>query len=158
MSELELSAQEKAIYDNALRLLARREYAEAELRQKLSHKMLGTYEQINTELDGIIERLQSLGYQDDERFAFAYARNRQSKGFGAERISLELGEKGISAELVEATLVQLEEHWPAVIGHVWQKKFRAAPADYAEKAKQQNFLRYRGFRFSDIEQLFSDLR
>ncbi|SMF07401.1 regulatory protein [Alteromonadaceae bacterium Bs31] len=153
-----MSDQAKAIYDKALRLLARREYSERELRQKLPQKMEGSQEQIYSELDEIIARLQSLGYQSDERFAFSYARMRQSKGFGAERISLELGEKGVATELVAQALAALEEKWPDIIGEAWQKKFKSPPADYAEKAKQQNFLRYRGFRYADIEQLFADIR
>ena len=55
--------------------------------------------------DLIVERLCSRGYVDDAKFATYYVENRfTKKGISAKRLKMELMSKGISPELIEATL------------------------------------------------------
>lgn len=50
----------------------------------------------------VSERMDELGYVDDERFATQWAASRQrSKGFGPRRLEVELIRKGISSELAK---------------------------------------------------------
>jgi len=147
---------ESQLFDAGVRLLARREHSAKELSLKLQQKF-NRCDALNSQLEAVIERLQDLGYQSDERFAESYARSRQAKGFGADRIALELGEKGVAEVFIQQALSGLASAWLDVIYHVWKKKFKSTPESYSERAKQQQFLRYRGFRSDDIAQLFAVL-
>ncbi|WP_075186883.1 regulatory protein RecX [Teredinibacter haidensis] len=146
---------ENKAYNAAIALLARREYSQKELTDKLFKKFCSAEGDI---LNTVIQRLTENSYLSDERFAEAYCRARVRKGFGLERLLLELAEKGICTELGEQVLIQFEEQWLTLVEQVWRKKYKTLPQNYAEKAKQQNFLRYRGFTFSDIDRLFTYLK
>lgn len=138
------------IKHGAIGLLGRREHSEHELRTKLQKK----YDADEKVLDALVEELKELNYLSDERFAEMYVRVRQSKGFGPNRIIRDLQEKGISHSLSEVALESVE-CWLVSAENTWRKKFGAAPVDYKEKSKQMQFLRYRGFRHSDIESVIS---
>lgn len=149
---------ETELYNRALRLLTRRDHSRTELSQKLKSRLQGASEIDNETLERVFNRLEDHGYLNDQRFAESYTRARMTKGFGADRIAMELAEKGISSAMSEMVLADYEEDWPALIQRVWQKKYRQPPEDFAERARQQNFLRYRGFRTVDIDRLFRSLR
>ena len=62
-------------------------------------------EDISRFSDGIISRLISKGYIDDEKFAEYYVENRfVKKGISKKRLGMELAEKGISRETIERVL------------------------------------------------------
>lgn len=62
-----------ALLQYAFRLLARRDYSEREMRQKLGQKMKQIYKKIeNTVLEKIIGRLLELNYLDDNKFTKQY--------------------------------------------------------------------------------------
>ena len=86
-----------SLHERALRCLALREHSRAELARKLGS--LGDADEVNAELD----RLTELGLLSDARFADAYVRAKAAR-FGAARLRLELGRKGVSAELIAASL------------------------------------------------------
>lgn len=147
-------------YNLAVSLLARREHSVVELRTKLSVKMAGRVDDqglVEPALTEIIDRLQRDNYLSDSRYAEVYAAARLRKGFGAERIALELNEKRVSEEIVAAVLADMESLWFEAMLSTWRKKFRHPPDGFKEKAKQQQFLRYRGYRFQDIDKLFAEL-
>lgn len=148
-------------YNLAVGLLARREHSVTELRSKLCAKLASKqdsqHQSLTTAVNTIIEKLLDDGYLSDQRFAEAYARARCRKGFGADRIKMELVEKGIDASLIEIALAPLEDQWCDHVLSTWQKKFGMPPVDYHQKAKQQSFLRYRGYRNQDIDYLFREL-
>lgn len=84
-----------------LDLLARRDYTEAELRERLSRRGVPA-----RDADGMLERLRELRLVDDARFAESYvATRRRSRG----RIALraELRRKGVDPALVERELEPL---------------------------------------------------
>lgn len=110
-------------------------------------------EDIVGELSLLIEQ----GVLNDERFAEAYAYHRAQKGFGPNRLRAELGERGVDDAVVEATLAAADFDWRTIIKSTWQKKFRNAPANFQEKAKQSRFLEYRGFTGNAISHLFAEL-
>lgn len=129
------------LYHVALGLLTRRDHSQKELELKLRAR----FSVSSIELDILFEALSTYGYLNDQRFASAYTRARMRKGFGPERIRMELREKGVADELIDIALSAEELDWSAVAQTVWQKKYRQPPNDLKEKAKQGNFLRYRGF-------------
>ena len=123
----------------AIKLLARREHSRAELAKKLA--LFGPTEEINSVLD----QLEHNGLLSDARMAAAYVRGHAAR-FGAARLGQNLRTKGISNELIEASLSQIEvldEKQRA--GTIWQRKFGVKPHDPREWARQARFLQGRGF-------------
>jgi regulatory protein len=55
----------------------------------------------------VIDRLNELGYLDDERFALQWAESRhRSKGYGPRRLESELIQKGISADMARKAVAE----------------------------------------------------
>jgi len=127
--------------NHALRLLARREYSAKELRDTLTAKGHAL-----TPVESAIHQLQAQNLQSDQRFAEAYSRSRQQRGFGPLRIQQELKQKGIDAELINQVLNNCETPWEQAIEKVRAKRFgNDLPSDNNDIAKQMRFLNYRGF-------------
>ncbi len=128
-----------SLHERALRCLALREHSRAELARKLGS--LGDADEVNAELD----RLTELGLLSDARFADAYVRAKAAR-FGAARLRLELGRKGVSAELIAASL---EDNGSSSeldgARDIHRRKFAEPPQDAREWARQARFLQGRGF-------------
>ena len=75
---------------------------------------------------------------------------RQAK-FGVAKIAHELREKGVSQELIETAVSQIKDNELDNAREIWQKKFKAAPVNRDEWAKQARFLQSRGFGFDTIK-------
>ncbi|MFA6310468.1 MAG: recombination regulator RecX [Sterolibacterium sp.] len=137
----------------AVKLLARRDHSRAELSKKLAP--LGSSEEINAVLD----QLEQTGLLSDARAAAAYVRSHAAR-FGAAKLNHSLRAKGISAELIAASLDQqgLEGELQRA-RELWRRKFgaREAPAvrDAREWARQARFLQSRGFSTEIIRKLLS---
>jgi len=157
MLETEENAMEAKVYNYAVMLLSRREHSVRELSSKIRRKWQLEAGYSDAVLLVVVTRLEASGYLSDERFARAYGQARKRKGFGVERIRYELSEKGVASETLELVLAELAPEWQDAIYGVWEKKFNKIPLDYRELAKQQKFLRYRGFCFQEIEELYKKL-
>lgn len=130
--------------------LARREHSRAELEQKLAKKDFDS-----ALINQVLNRLREESLQSDERFAEAYITSRARKGFGPLRMVLELGQKGLSESLIDNALADVDINWLDEITRVWQKRFNGQlPQDLKEKAKQTQFLHYRGFDADLIKELY----
>jgi len=135
----------------AVRLLSRREHSAFEIRDKLQKRDFD-----ETEIAQTISELQQGGWLSDERFAEAYIRMRQLKGFGPIRIAMELNERGVKEVIVEAFLDASDESWQQTLVQQYQKKYKnKAIKDYNDKAKRIRFLQYRGFPLDQIYQVVS---
>lgn len=143
------------IYHSALGLLARREHSSYELQQKLLQRFPSASDAIHS----VLMRLTEEGYQSDNRYVEAYVRSRLSKGYGPQRLRQELRLRGIDNSLIEAAFSQVGGEGKSIesLVHLWRKKFKCLPRDSREKSRQINFLRYRGFSSSDIENLYTYL-
>lgn len=129
----------------AMNLLARREHARAELRDKLC-KRFGTEGDLVSTIGQALDRLAEQGLQSDERFTEAFITSRERQGKGPMRIGQELRQKGVSDALVNIYLDEGEERWWSLARDVRRKRFGDAPIDSPkEKARQARFLQYRGF-------------
>lgn len=94
----------------------------------------------------VLDNLAKEKYQSDERFVGSYVHSRSGKGYGPERIQLELQQKGVSEAMVNAAFANIEIDWQALAKKVYQKKFGdSPPQSFQEKVKRQQFMRYRGF-------------
>jgi regulatory protein len=87
----------------ATRALARRDYSERGLRDRLRRAGVE-----DGELDGALEELRRVGLLDDERFAGRRAKALAERGKGDRAIRFDLRRQGVDAELVEAAVSELE--------------------------------------------------
>src|SRR3990167_11304137 len=104
--------------EHVLRLLARREHSQFELKRKLIAK---TYDP--NEVDSVLHTLAEEGLQSDARYTACYVRTRIEAGFGPRRIMMELRQRGISDSLIYKHLPQDSEFWWQALLSVWQKKY-----------------------------------
>ncbi len=136
----------------AMNLLARREHASWELRQKLLRKFPDA-----EQVDAQIERLAQENLQSDERFAASYARMRVGRGYGPRRIRQEMREKGLSDSAIADAFDALDDDWFAHAREVYLKKFGSeSPADIRERARRTRFMQYRGFDSDQIRACLSE--
>ena len=130
----------------AVKLLSRREHSALEIRDKLLKR---DFEE--QEIAQAISELQQGGWLSDERFAEAYIRMRQLKGFGPIRIAIELNERGVEESITDALLHADDENWQQILEQQYLKKYKNRPIeDYNDKAKRIRFLQYRGFSLDAI--------
>ena len=128
-------------YQKALELLVRREHSRRDLKRKLA--LRGADPEA---AEAAIEKLAGLGYQDDLRFATAFARDRAHSGYGPVRIRQELAGHGLPHDQVEQALEACETDWPASAQALIDKRFRPeALADPGKRRKAIDFLLRRGF-------------
>lgn len=136
----------------AVRLLSRREHSAFEIRDKLLKRDFDS-----EEIDRVIIELQQGGWLSDERFAEAYIRMRQLKGFGPVRIAMELNERGVKEHIVDDYLHADDDSWRQTLEQQYRKKYKDKPIeDYSDKAKRIRFLQYRGFALDVIYQIVKD--
>ena len=89
-----------ALYEYAVRSLARRSLTLSELRSRLARRAAR-----ESSVGEVIERLRSAGYIDDARLAESYAFfRREYEGFGQQRVLRELRKRGVDSELAEQTV------------------------------------------------------
>ena len=163
----------------AMDLLARREHAIDEMRQKLraalkkkafltkkaaSQKMEGfedscfsesdhNEEAVDMALEKVIDDLQGEGLLSDERFTEGFVRYRKNNGHGPIRIQTELRERGVSEKIQATWLDFADPLWFERAAQVRSKRFGDdLPGDYKERARQARFLQYRGFTTDQIKQ------
>jgi len=136
----------------AMRLLTRREHTCLELKQKLQHKGFNA-----DLLENVIDQLQQEGLVSDTRFAESYLRSRSSKGYGPVRILQELKQRGVSEEIISATVIEEDPQWFELARKVREKRFGAGlPGGIPERMKQQRFLQYRGFSHQHLKYALSE--
>lgn len=150
MKKAAASTIERDIRDTALGLLARREHSLLELHHKLTRRGFDS-----AAVMPVLQQLIADGWLDEQRFADVYASTRIDKGYGPLRIQRELRERGIDDDIIDNILVNLADLWQPKLQQLCQRRLDA-PKDLADKAKQQRFLRHRGFTFEQINQYFRD--
>jgi len=124
----------------AVRLLARRDYARAELAQRLLARGGDP-----AEVERALDELARLGYLSDARYASGVVAHRAGR-FARRAIAHELREKGVDAPAAEAALAALDgQDDLADATALWQRRFGTAPRDEREKARQFRFLLSRGY-------------
>ncbi|WP_318629479.1 regulatory protein RecX [Klebsiella variicola] len=139
------------LYDHAVSLLARRDYASGELARTLS-KMTENREKI----DKALSRLVECGYLDDNRLITHMIDKHVRKKHGPARIKQEIRQKGFSPELVEQMLEKVDVDWYAMARELKVSKFGDAVASEAkENNKQIRYLQYKGFSMDMIFEALS---
>ena len=134
----------------ALRLLAAREHSRRELERKLAR-----YEEAPGQLREALDELQAKGFIDEQRVLESLLHRRAGR-LGNGRLRQELQAKGLDAERVAQALAGLRGTEAERARQVWRKKFGAAPATPAERARQARFLAARGFGGDTIRRVLGD--
>ncbi len=173
------AALSRRMYATALRMLARREHGEEELRRKLLAKFSASSRQrarvcFNTptvadirsettaetvgELTGelICELISELigvlvkeGYLSDCRFVETYVRSRVNRGYGPSFIANELASKGVPQHLIDSALYEFADAWRHLAATVVERRHRDFRKDAKNWGKAVRFLTRRGFA-SDV--------
>jgi regulatory protein len=129
----------------AVKLLARRDFASTELKQKL--QALGFDSGV---VDEAVGELTAGSILNDARYAEHLVTHHAERGQGPIRISALLREQGLPDEVIEAALAAGPD-WRARAREVRIRRFGLhEPASWPEKAKQGRFLQYRGFSSDHI--------
>ena len=145
--EVDRFADPKAARKAAMDYLARREYGQHELEQKL---IAAGFEVVVS--TSAVAQLTKDGLQDDRRFIDNFVQSRVSQGKGPVRIRQELAERGLNSSLIGEALAAGDTDWLALAREVRQKKFGPeTPSDFPQKARQMRFLQYRGFESGHIQ-------
>lgn len=131
---------ESEIMDAVLRMLAKRDYSEAEIRRKLAAKAAP-----EALANRVIQRVQELGYQCDTRYTGAYIRYGVSQGKGPMWISAQLLQRGVDKRLIQQALEDVDIDWRTVASEQLLRKFKRPAVDPKEQAKQFRHLASRGF-------------
>ena len=130
---------------SAIGLLARRDYASGELRQKLENQGFDREVAAETVADLMESRL-----LDDARFAENYVSYHAARGGGPLRIEAELKALELPSALIQAALDSGPD-WKARAREVRTRRFGVEiPETWPQKAKQGRFLQYRGFSSDHI--------
>ena len=134
--------------ERALRLLARREHARAELARKLA-----PHAESSEALEALLDDLQCRHLLSDERYAEMRVNTRSSR-YGNARLIQELRASGVDADAVDQALAAAADEFSRA-RQVWQRKYGAntRPVDALERARQTNFLMRRGFSGDIIRRL-----
>jgi regulatory protein len=135
----------------AVRLLARREYARDDLQQRLIAKGAA-----RDEVVAVLDELSSQGLLSNERFAHALVAQK-SGSYSRRSIRGELKRKGVSGEAIEGALSDAPVDDEAAMRALWQRRFGTPPANDREKARQIRFLQSRGFELSAIFKMLKTL-
>lgn len=139
------------LYDHAVSLLVRRDYASSELIRVLS-KVTENREDIDKALSRLIE----CGYLDDHRLINHLIDKQIRKKHGPARIKQEIRQKGFSQELVEQILEKVDVDWYAMAKELKVSKFGDVVVSEAkEKNKQIRYLQYKGFSMDMIFEALS---
>lgn len=128
----------------AFALLTRREYSKSELIEKLKFYAIDEQEVLD-----LVEEFAQANYQSDQRVAETTVSSQVRKGKGLYRVKQVLESKGLSPDLVQEDLKQI--NWLEQAYQLKIKKFGHDIAkDPKQKAKQIRFLQYRGFTMDII--------
>ena len=150
---MKLLTDKVAMRRAAMNLLARREHSRGELLQKLMSRV-----DDQMLLQEVLARLQEDHLLSDIRFAENYIRYRCNRGFGPQRIKMELQTKQVAEEIVAEYLPTHYDDWLDSLRAAWHKKFGPdKPSDYADKMKQMKYMQNKGFYPEHIKQFFAEL-
>lgn len=138
---------DKDAWNKAIQLLSRREYSCKELSQKLARSSEGA------DIDSVLNRLEEEGYLSDRRFCESFVRMRVGQGHGLIRIRFDLKQKGITSELLNRCLDDLDIDWFAEAEELYRRKYREplVDKDFKERSKRMRFMSQRGFSMDEIQ-------
>mgnify|MGYP001476945293 CR=1 FL=1 len=137
------------LWNKALDILSRREHSSYELKTKLKK-----FETDEKDLNQLIQKLKASNFVDDRRFATAFIKSKSQSGYGPSYISQYLLKKGISSDLYDINLLNID--WEYICREQFEKKRRGKDINFKEREKILRFLAYRGFSYEIIKNALKD--
>lgn len=142
---LKYKVESRRAFNNALDILSRRAHSKEELRKKLRRK----YSEEASR--AALERVEELGYIDDEKFAEDYARQLyEVKHMAPYAISKELMLKGVDRDIVRRVVDDIEFDPQEEIRQIVEKKYAGKLNDEKQVRRAYNTLVRLGYKYSDI--------
>ena len=128
-------------------MLARRDRTRAELEARLT-----PYADSSAQLTELLDGLVASRLLSDVRFVEAQAHALERR-YGAAQVRRRLERSGASPNLINRALAGIAPSELARAQTIWAKRFGQLPKDPLERAKQQRFLRGRGFSFDIVRRV-----
>lgn len=158
LERLQAAADEEAAARAALRALARRPHARADLRRRLIRK-----QHTPAAVEGALERVAAQGLLDDARFAEHFAATRAARGRGPARLVSDLVRQGVdrrAAETAVRTALSAEGIDPgAAVRRVTERR-AAQLGDLPAAVKRRRLLAYlarRGYEGQAVRAVVEDV-
>lgn len=146
-----LSSEDRA-YSLALEYVVRRMRSEGELRDYFRRKK---YEPEVAEY--ILSKLKTAGYVDDMEFARRWVENRRLlKATSARRLRMELQQKRVRDDIIQAVLAEDETDERQVLRDLIEKK--RTQSRYQDTQKLIAYLARQGFNYDDITSVLDTIR
>ena len=149
--ELEILTDEiekRRAFNSAVSLASTRLHSKGEIVAKLSRK----FSRENAEYAA--EKCEETGLVNDRDFALLYADELANrKNMGLSRIRLELRRKGISAELIEEALEEIDIDPEEKLKDIIERKYLRYLGDEKGKKRTVNALLRLGYGYSDIKRV-----
>lgn len=137
--------------NRALDLLSMRAHSAKELKTKLMRRV----DKENAEL--AVEKMQELGYIDDESFARTYANELWTrKHFSRSRVKHELLLKGVDSEIAQSVIAELEGDERGRIRTLINKKYSSRMATEKGRNALFSLLVRLGYGYSDVRSVMSE--
>jgi len=137
-----------------LYLLAKQDYS----RKNLSDKLYQRGNISPDEIDSVLNEFEKNKWLSDDRFARIYIESQINQYRGRKRIvSTAVYQKGLTTELVEQILIELQPDWFDLCQKRLNKKYKdmeILKTDFKLKQKAINYLIYNGFSFDEIGESF----
>ena len=135
----------REIVSASLRLLAMRDMSRMEFARKLAAKAFTP-----EDIAAAVVWCEADGWLNETRYAEVTARRLGHK-YGATRIAQTLKQKGVPNGAVAETLSAMKDGELARAQAVLERKFRDAPSNAEQRAKQIRYMQTRGFSFDVIK-------
>lgn len=137
-------------YQKALDFLSRRDHSHLELMQKL----MRTFDREAAK--SAIQRLDELGYLDDEKYARTLASYLlEHKNFSVGRVKRELAQRGIDRDSIDLVLAETETDPVAQVLSLLHGKYAAKLANEKDRRRTVNALQRLGYSYSEIRTALS---
>ena len=143
---------EVSLRSRAMRFLARREHSREELRRKLA----GAVNE-GDNLEAVLDELAARGWLSDARYAEQTIRAK-ARRYGPAKTAHDLRSRGVDEESIAAGFRAAGAEGAPQLETIWKSRFRQAPQDEREKARQVRFLQGRGFALEEIFRFLKQLR
>ncbi|ORM66537.1 recombination regulator RecX [Pantoea rodasii] len=149
-----------------MRILAQRDHSRDELKRKLqlsTQRAAYLKQEENVPipeelLEKVLDWCQESGWLNDQRFTERFIQSRARKGYGSQRVRMELQQKGISRDEINQAMMETEVDWSQSAADLAKRKFGdPLPQTWAEKSKVQRFLMSKGFMMEDIQAVFRNI-
>lgn len=149
-----------------MRILSQRDHSREELKRKLhlsgqcsvclqQQKHVPIPDEL---LEKVLDWCQENGWLDDQRFAARFIHSRVRKGYGPQRVRMELQLKGLNRDEINQALLESEIDWSQRAAQLARQKFgESLPHTWTGKGKVQRFLMSKGFLMEDIRVIFINI-